>query len=244
MAMPKKVPMSIYDMCIQITGDFEGSGYGKVTGNFDGQGLSLGFLQWNFGQGTFQDYILNNVDVMAYNYFPLPIHHLQKLSNEQAVNWIKDVMLEGNEVKANWKLAWERFLLEPSVINVQKRAIDKYFHQAKTICGQLDFPHDNKRAMAFSFDLAVQNWSLDVNLEHVSTDHAYNILSLYGPDNARLWLLENLTTEKAKLVIAAHFKALKVNPKWRKDVFTRKCTIAMGIGIVHGKTYKLNKLFG
>ena len=57
----------------------------------------------------FQDYILNNVDVMAYNYFPLPIHrNFAELSNEQAVNWIKDVILEGNEVKANWKLAWER----------------------------------------------------------------------------------------------------------------------------------------
>jgi hypothetical protein len=44
---------------LSMTGTFETSQkppecFGVVTGNFDGQGLSAGVLQWNLGQGTLQ----------------------------------------------------------------------------------------------------------------------------------------------------------------------------------------------
>lgn len=244
MAMPKKEPLTIYDLCLQTTMSMEGTDFGTVAGNFDGQGVSAGILQWNLGQGTLQSEILNHCNMMSFGYFPLPMDKLNKLSPEIAIGWVKDVMLiDGVHLKSEWKAAWQRFLTEPSVINVQKRSIDKYFHQAKTICSALGFAQENKRAMCFSFDVAVQNWSMSIDVPHTNLDQAYNILSQYGPDNARLWLLEELTEEKAKLVIAAHLRALKCNPKWRSDVFIRKATIAMGLGIVHGKTYKLNKSF-
>lgn len=97
--------------------------------------------------------------------------------------------------------------------------------------------------MCFAFDVAVQNWSLNVELPSISVGHAENLVTLYGADNAALWLSEPMNMEMATLVIAAHYRAMKSNPKWRNDVFTRKCTIAMGVGKVHGKIYKLNKLF-
>lgn len=44
---------------LEITGDFESnhSPWGAVAGNFDGQGLSAGVLQWNLGTGTLQPII-------------------------------------------------------------------------------------------------------------------------------------------------------------------------------------------
>ncbi len=238
---PEQIP--IYDLCVHITSAFEGTTYSKVTGNFDGQGISVGLLQWNLGQRTLQDFILNHVDIMAYDYFPLPISNLHRLHPKDAVNWCKDIMLDADgDLLPEWRSAWERFISEPSVINTQKRAIDKYFHQAKRVCGALGFNHEHRRAMAFAFDISVQNWSLNVELPDASVQQAENIITLYGADNAALWLMESMSLEKARLVTAAHYKALAVNPKWRNDVFTRKCTIAMGIGKVHGKVYKLNKL--
>lgn len=240
--MKKEDPISIYDLAVKITGDFEGTNYTTIVGNFDGQGITCGLLGWNLGQGTLQNYILNHVDLMAYN-FPLPISNLHRLHPKDAVNWCKDIMLDADgDLLPEWRSAWERFISEPSVINVQKRAIDKYFHQAKRVCGALGFNHEHRRAMAFAFDVAVQNWSLNVELPDASVQQAENIISLYGADNAALWLMEPMSLEKARLVTAAHYKALTVNPKWRTDVFTRKCTISMGIGKVHGKVYKLNKL--
>lgn len=38
---------------------FEGSSYTKLSGNFDGQGISYGLLQWNFGQGTLQPLLIS-----------------------------------------------------------------------------------------------------------------------------------------------------------------------------------------
>lgn len=235
---------TIYDLCLHITGGFEGTTFSTVTGNFDFQGISCGILQFNLGQGSLQNYILNHVDLMAYDYFPLPINNLHRMNPNDAVTWAKDNMMNAlGELLPNWRSAWERFLVEPSVLNVQKRAIDKYFHQAKRICGELDFPHENRRAMAFAFDVAVQNWSLQVELPDTRIEHAQNLITLYGADNASIWVDEEMTMEKARLVIAAHYRAMKSNPKWRHDVFTRKCTIAMGIGKVHGKIYKLNRMF-
>src|SRR5690606_24332207 len=97
---------------------------------------------------------------------------------------------------------------------------------------------------AFSFDIAVQNWSLNIQMpEYITIDQAENILLKYGSKNAEIWLGQELTIEKATLVIAAHYRALKSNPKWQQDVFARKATIAMGIGYVHGKKHLLEKLF-
>src|SRR5262245_15753274 len=41
---------------VKVTGTFENSGdpYEGVSGDFDGQGISCGVLQWNIGQGSLQ----------------------------------------------------------------------------------------------------------------------------------------------------------------------------------------------
>ncbi|MBI3298268.1 MAG: hypothetical protein HYZ75_08900 [Elusimicrobia bacterium] len=48
---------------LNITGSFEGAaGWGNITDNFDGQGLSLGLLNQNLGQGTLQPLLLKMRD--------------------------------------------------------------------------------------------------------------------------------------------------------------------------------------
>jgi hypothetical protein len=46
---------------LTITSFFEG----WLAGNFDGQGMSYGYLQWNFGSGTLQPLFLR-----LFNEFP------------------------------------------------------------------------------------------------------------------------------------------------------------------------------
>ncbi len=44
-----------FALALNITGSFEGGqGFQNLTGNFDGQGISMGLLQWNLGQGSLQ----------------------------------------------------------------------------------------------------------------------------------------------------------------------------------------------
>src|SRR5512133_1786109 len=54
---PALLAESLTYRCLALTGTFEtGSGppecFAGVTGDFDGQGISWGVLQWNFGQGS------------------------------------------------------------------------------------------------------------------------------------------------------------------------------------------------
>lgn len=241
--MMKAEPLTIYDLCVKITASFEGTDYGTVTGSFDGMGISAGILQWNLGSGTLQAYILNKLNLMGFDYFPAPITPLQELSPSDAVIWAKDMMLdEKGKLLPRWSKAWTRFMTEAAVINCQKRAIDKYFHRAKEMCGRFGFTHENRRAMVFCFDVAVQSWNLGIDPPEAHLEQAKNILQKYDTRNFELWVTESLDLTQQRLVIAAHLSALKQRPEWRQDFFVRKATIAMGRGWVHGKKYDFKAL--
>jgi len=235
---------TLFDVCLQTTAAFEGASFDTITNSFDGQGLSLGILQFNIGTGSFRDYILNSVNVMYYDYFPAPITPLQSLNNKDAVNWVKDVVLDNiGNVKPEWNAAFKRFLTEPAIVNQQKRACDKYFHQAKCISSKLGFSHENLRAMMFSFDLAVQSWSLLIDRPEPNNLQAEHIKELGTTENYIWWVDKALTEEQQVLLIAAHLRSLRCKPEFRMAFFTRKATIAIGCGIVHGKRYDFKKLF-
>lgn len=233
---------TIFDTCIKITSLFEGSNYSTVSENFDGMGLSCGVLQFNLGQGTLQAYILNHINEMAYT-FPLPIAPLMYSSKEHAVIWHKDNCCDINgKLKDEWRFAWEMFMVQPEVINLQKQACSKYFQRAKEICGIVGFTHQNRRAMAWAFDLAVQSWSLGIDGPEANRSQAESIIQIYGTDNYMLWNGIDMTEEQQILLIASHLRALKCKPEWRNVFFTRKATIALGIGIVNRQKHDFRKI--
>lgn len=48
-----------FALALNISGSFEGTeGWKNITGNFDGQGMSLGLMQQNFGQGSLQPLLI------------------------------------------------------------------------------------------------------------------------------------------------------------------------------------------
>lgn len=235
--------LSVFDVCLKITSAFEGAGFGTVTGNFDGMGMSAGIMQWNIGTGSLQAYILNHINPMAYQ-FPEDITPLIKLPKAEALLWFKDICLDASgKLKPDWLAAWRNMLVRPEVINLQKNACGKYFHQAREIAGKLGFSQSNLRAMAWAYDVAVQSWSLKIDKPEAHREQAQNILTLYGADNMMLWQAQQISDEQVVLVIATHLRALKCRPEYRADFFIRKCTIAVGIGIVHKTRHDFRKLF-
>lgn len=238
----KKSP-TLFDTCLKITSIFEGSDYGTVTENFDGMGISCGILQFNLGTGTLQAYILNHINEMYFK-FPKSIMPIVESKKEMALIWHKDNCCDENgHLKPEWKKAWVNFMLRPEVINLQKQACNKYFQRAREICGILGFSHEHKRAMAWAYDLAVQSWSLGIDRPRINHEQANNILQLYGPENYNLWSQVELTDDQVVLVIASHLRALKCKPEWRKAFFVRKCTLAVGLGIVNGEKHDFRKTF-
>lgn len=60
---PKDFPSSLWNsyfaLALNITGSFEGrEGWKNITNNFDNQGMSLGLMQQNFGQGSLQPLLI------------------------------------------------------------------------------------------------------------------------------------------------------------------------------------------
>lgn len=234
--------MTIYDACLKVTGAFEGRGFGTVVGSFDGQGLSAGILQWNIGSGTLQNLILSQVDLMAYN-FPVSIKPLLNLSPSDAVKWCKDVMHDANgNLDKDWKAAWVRFLTNPVIINQQKRACDPYFHRAKEICGKMGFSHENRTAMVWAFDIAVQVWSFDIDRPEPNHDHMMNVVLKYNPENFSLWINYPLNKEQIIMIIASHLRAMKCKEQWRKAFFDRKSVIAANHGFAQKTKWDYKKL--
>lgn len=241
----KTEELSIFDICLKIGSTFEGATFDTVTNNFDGQGLSLGILQFGIKNETFKNYILNMIDPMEIDVFPVPILPLYNLKGDDAVLWVKDIILDdkGN-IKKEWLIAWKKFLSNQTIINLQKRAVDKYFHQAKCLVGKYGFNQDNKRAMVFFFDIALQVWNMkDIDPVKANSEQAQNILQMYTTENMILWQNIELNEDQQKLVILAHLRALKCKIEWRNAFFNRKATIATGIGIVNKEKFDFRKLF-
>ena len=244
MSTKTKAPkLSIFDLCLRITSTFEGADFGTVTGNFDGMGVSVGILQFNIGTGSLQTYILNHVDPIACD-FPVPINPLITLPKDQALSWFKDVAIDAKgKLKSEWRQAFRNFMVRPDVVALQKQACMRYFQRAREIAGALGFSHQNARAMVWAYDLAVQSWSLRIERPEASRQQAENILSLYGTENMMLWQSQQLTDDQVRLVVASHRRALLCTPEWKNDFFTRKCTIAVGVGIVHKTKHDFRKIF-
>ena len=93
--MRNEPALTLYDICLKVTSKFEGTDFGTVVGNFDGNGVSAGILQWSLGQGTLQSYILNHINPMMYD-FPLPITNLIGLNKQAALVWHKDNCCDEN----------------------------------------------------------------------------------------------------------------------------------------------------
>ena len=105
-------PPSYLVTALQITGSFEGSGYNQISGNFDGQGISAGILQWNYGQGSLQNKILRplideyGTEVIDEK-FPLPVCQTAYMTPKEAIAFAKKYMLDDKgRLRKNWADGW------------------------------------------------------------------------------------------------------------------------------------------
>lgn len=229
---------------LSITGAFEGSTYEQVTGNFDGQGLSIGILQWNYGQGSLQEKILKPIiaefgaerlDAL----FPTKISPTAYMAPKQAVKYAKKNMLIKTKVKDQWAHSWRVLLSSPEVKQIQLRAAHSVASRAWFYCNQ--YQARSIKAFCWFFDVVTQNGSLKNVTMPLDVSSYYDDLSADAGENKEYWD-KYLINEEAKIFFVWICRRVTRN-KWAKDVIARKGTIAHGHGKVHGKYYKLDDLF-
>jgi hypothetical protein len=215
------------EKAIEITGSFEGNrGYSSVAGNFDGQGISFGLLQWNAGSHTLQPILRNcllHMHLTMRNIFGNDdLYVLRvKLENDYTFfQWSKTLSYYDNQRKQWWMYQkWYDYFVKLGQTGgcqmFQRRAMIKYINNAKRLFHAYGFT--TERAAAMAFDIVVQNGSVTPRAREQY--------------RARMNPKMN---EKAKLWVLGEAVADTAIPKWQFAVRARKRCIATGSGYVNG----------
>ena len=235
---------------LALTGSFETSeGFPKcftgLSNNFDGQGISFGVLQWNFGQGSLQPLLQkmndNHTDICKNIFGSLyyDFDKMLKLTKPEQAAWAKNIQY--SQVK-NGKVHWyidpkwiQSFInlgLTDEMISVQTDAASLIYQKAIKLSE--DYELTTERGVALMFDITTQNGSVD------RKDSGKRIRDDY------LKIAPGLSDDEIqieKMTIISNRRAEVSNPTYVEDVRSRKLTIAKGEGKVHSKQYNLKDEF-
>jgi len=230
--------------CLALTGTIEtGKGapdcFGAVSGDFDGQGVSYGVCQWNFGQDTLQPLLRKMFErhpdlsraVFQENLAVLQ-EALQKPHGEQ-MDFVRRTLLNAaGQVIQPWKGMFLSLGRTREFQDIEKEAAAGIYQAGLELCRTLGLW--SERAAALLFDIKVQNGSIKAKTLELILAEFKTLPAQLTPDEA----------EVAKMRIVANRRAEDSNPRWVEDVRTRKLAIAEGSGTVHGLLLDMEQQFG
>jgi hypothetical protein len=227
------------ERCLALTGAFETSSgfpecFAGLAGDFDGEGISFGVLQWNIGQGTlqplFSQMLQNQPEAMTriFQENLSPFSHMLSLSREQQLAWW--IAIQSPD-KADIFEPWRGCLLalgrSSPFQQIQMDHSERIYSDALLLAREYGLR--TERGVALMFDICVQNgWIEPATKAQIEADFARI------PDSTGL-----LEREVSKMRVIANRVAESSRPEYVDDVRTRKLTIADGVGTVHGMYYDL-----
>lgn len=233
----------LLERCLLLTAAFETGApppecYAVVAGDFDGQGISFGALQFSLGPGRLGE-LLQRLDARDPSV-------LDDMFHRHA-----DVLRAAIREDREGRLAWARTLQHPLTHRIhepwrgmfralgrrrecqlaQAELAEHTFQRALALAREYGLW--SERAAALMFDIVVQNGSISALVKA-------QIFS----DFSRVQESDRAAMELAKLRIVALRRAAVVRPEWVHNVRVRKLTLAEGRGAVHGHEYDLAEDYG
>jgi SH3-like domain-containing protein len=228
--------------CLALTAGFETEAmppecFAGLAGDFDGQAMSFGVLQWNLGQGTLQP-LLRQMDqenpsvvqeVMGDGY--AEFKSFLGMGKDAQMAWAR-----GKQANKKWQDPWRsRFKAlgrTAAMQQIQVNGANARYTTGMTLVQQYGLW--SERGAALMFDIVVQNGSIkDATRQQMMADFAKIDSSLSREDQ-----------EVARMRIIANRRAEAANSKFVEDVRSRKLTIANGSGKVHGAQFNLEATYG
>ncbi|MGA1794859.1 MAG: peptidoglycan-binding domain-containing protein [bacterium] len=230
--------------CLALTGSFEtGKGipecFAGLSGDFDGQGMSFGVLQWNFGQDSLQallgDMMKAHPDILK-DIFQRHYDILEEALNSDKEDLMVFVRSIQHPVRhflfEPWRGMFKSLGRTEEFQNTQLKYAEGLYRAALKLCSEYDLW--SERAAALMFDIKVQNGSIRSLVKR-------QILSAFGhlPGS-----VSEEELEISKMRIVANLRAEASNPRWVEDVRARKLCCANGGGTVHGIDYTIEQQYG
>jgi hypothetical protein len=253
----------LLETCVRVSGAFEnggGASYAAVSGNFDGQGLSAGILQWNAGQGSLQP-LLQSIGTRmgwdkAQSFFKSDIHHFALLKPHEAVQWCLDhfIAVGSKEIDPAAKQCWVAFLSQPESVAAQIQiATDGILKRAKILSAKFCPDYlGSTRVLAFFFDLVTQSGGMQNRVgsvlplpsgQAVEVGDVLAYAHLQNPKCAALWDTAVTGDPKAQLLLHYAFERSKLsNPLYIWDTCSRRGSIACRSGYVHDSLINLYQI--
>jgi peptidoglycan hydrolase-like protein with peptidoglycan-binding domain len=230
--------------CLALTGSFEtGTGppdcFAGLSGDFDGQGMSFGVLQWNLGQGTLQP-LLTEIDrtqpPLTRQIFDAHYPEFQAMlgvDRDDQLLWARSIQDRTTfQLFEPWRGMFKALGRTDAFQSIEAKFAGQLQQAATDLCRA--YGVWSERAVALLFDIKVQNGSINAVVEaQIRRDFA-----ALGPS------LSQDDLEVARLRVIANRRAEAADPRWVEDVRSRKLTIANGGGSVHGRTYDLEAQYG
>lgn len=217
---------------VHITAQFETSygtdisnAYSCVAGNFDGQGMAFGIIQYNFGQGTLQPILTEMMsqapDVMEeiFNSDYAFFKEILGKTKKEIVHWADTISTKNKTTLISpWKEYFSSLGRNPVCQSIQQKHLETYWHRAiDPIC--INYGLKTCRGYALAFDIAVNLWALG--------NDAYKQIMAQVTDS---------TTETDLLKLMASYGPASTRP--------RREAIANGYGTVNGTVFDLSKDYG
>jgi len=230
--------------CLALTGSFETGMsipdcFSGLSGDFDGQGISFGVLQWNFGQKSLQPLLCEMRDqhpVIMKSVFRSKCDLLLKaldLSQNEIMQFARDIQ---HPVKHFVYQPWREMFITlgrtSEFQDIETNYAHETFDEAIRLCREYEL--GSERAAALMFDIKVQNGS-------IASKTKRSILADFEAIDKSLPQDE---FEVTRMHVVANRRADAAKPEWAEDVRARKLCCANGSGVVHGIKYDLDNQFG
>ena len=233
---------SLNSRCLALTVNFETNClapgcFGCVTGDSDGQGISVSALQWNLGQGTLQSLLVEmnstHADVMG-RVFGDGLSELSSvlaMPRNRQMAWARSIQTPRQNLDDPWNGRFQALGQTQEFQAVAIRRASALFSDAVALGRTLGLK--SQRGAALMFDIKVQNGGI-----------GSSALTLIERDFAALAPGDPDVLETARMRSVANRIADSANVRWREDVRSRKLAVANGTGVVHGVHYDLAAQFG
>ncbi len=210
--------------------------FGAISGDFDGQGISFGVLQWNIGQGSLQPLFAemnqNHPDILRQVFGPNYSAFVAMLGEtlDEQLAWARSIQDVQHRVFEPWRTVLESLAAIPEFQQIEVEHADRIYQQAISLCD--DFGLWSERGLALMYDIKVQTGGIKSSVK-VPIKQDFDTLGTPGTPEE---------VEVARMRIIAH-RAASANPTWIADIRKRELIIAEGFGTYHGKSYDLASQF-
>jgi len=157
----------LFDCCLQITADFEGHGFGKAAGDFDGAGVTWGIIGFNLKSGTLSN-ILGEIDGRsrtlideAFGGLAGELRSVLQRPRSDQIAWGRSTSegADRRRIRADWDGAFRRLGEHSEVKEIQLSHTRPYWQRAMADASRFDLTAE--LGLALCFDIAVQNGGID-----------------------------------------------------------------------------------